>query len=44
MVAKLAQQLCNHGHDLILYAMEGHKLWIMTLDLLCEQPWGAALV
>lgn len=33
---KLARQLCDHGHDSILYVGEGYIFKIIILELLCK--------
>ena len=43
VVGKLAQQLCNHGHDPILYVEEDYEFQTMTLDLLCNETVGSCI-
>lgn len=43
IVGKFAWQLCNHGHDPILYAGEGSKFWTMTLDFLRKKSFRSCI-
>lgn len=41
MSNKLVGQLCNHGHDSILYIKEDYRFWTITPNLLCKDFVGS---
>lgn len=43
IINKLAQQLCNQGHDSIFHVGKGHKFWTIALEHLCKVDVGSCI-